>query len=58
MFKIAILGVILEGLLVSYIRMMWLLKSQFDQNLIMINHKSNGNFNNHIIFSRTQIGHK
>jgi hypothetical protein len=29
--------------------MMWLLKSQFDQNLIMINYKSNNNFKSHII---------
>jgi hypothetical protein len=28
---------------------MWLLKSPFDQNSIMINHKLNGNFNSHII---------
>jgi hypothetical protein len=30
---------------------MCLLKSPFNQNLIMINHKSNDNFNNYIIFS-------
>jgi hypothetical protein len=31
---------------------MWLLKSQFDQNPIMIYHKFNGNFKNHINFKR------
>ena len=36
--------------------MMWLLKSLFNQNLIMINHKSNGDFNRHIILSMTQVG--
>jgi K+ transporter len=34
---------------------MWLLKSPFDQNSIIINHKSNDDFNCHIIHSRTQI---
>jgi hypothetical protein len=36
--------------------MMWLLKSSIDQNPIMINHKSNGDFNSHIILSKTQVG--
>jgi hypothetical protein len=34
--------------------MMWLLKSLFDQNSIMINHKSNNNFKSHIIIRGTQ----
>jgi hypothetical protein len=34
--------------------MMWLLKLSFDQNSIMINHKSNGNFKSHIILGGTQ----
>jgi hypothetical protein len=29
---------------------MWLLKLSFDENPIMINHKSNGDFNNIIFF--------
>jgi hypothetical protein len=36
-------------------RMIWLLKTSFDQNPIMINYKSNDNFNSHIILSRTQV---
>jgi len=36
--------------------MMWLLKLSFDQNSIMINHKFNNDFNNHIIFNIIQIG--
>ena len=35
--------------------MIWLLKLQFDQNSIIINHKSNADFNSHIIFSKTQV---
>jgi hypothetical protein len=31
---------------------MWLLKSPLDQNLIMIYHKFNGDFKNHINFRR------
>jgi hypothetical protein len=31
-------------------KMKWLLKLSFDQNLIMINHKSNNNFKRHLIF--------
>jgi hypothetical protein len=34
--------------------MMWLLKSPFDQNSIMINHKLNSDFNNHIILGEIQ----
>jgi hypothetical protein len=34
---------------------MWLLKSPFDQNSIMINHKFNYDFNSHIILSRIQV---
>ena len=33
---------------------MWLLKLPFDQNLIIINYKSNGDFKSHIIFKGTQ----
>jgi hypothetical protein len=33
---------------------MYLLKSQFNQNLIIINHKSNSNFKCHIIFRITR----
>jgi hypothetical protein len=33
---------------------MWLLKLPFDQNLIMIYQKSNGDFKSHIIFRGTQ----
>jgi hypothetical protein len=53
-----LMGIILEGLLgyLCPIRMMYLLKLPFDQNIIMINHKSNSNFNSHIIFSMMQIG--
>jgi hypothetical protein len=32
------------------LKMMWLLNSQFDQNLIVIYHKSNGEFKSYIIF--------
>ena len=32
------------------LRLRWLLKSLIDQNLIIINHKTNDNFRNHIIF--------
>jgi len=35
-------------------KMMWLLKLPFDQNLIMIYQKSNGDFKSHIIFRGTQ----
>jgi hypothetical protein len=35
--------------------MMWLLKSSFDQNLIMINHKFNSDFNSYIILSKIQV---
>jgi len=38
----------------SFKKMWWLLKSQFDQNLIVINHKFNGNFNYYPIFGGTQ----
>jgi hypothetical protein len=34
--------------------MMCPLKSQFTQNLIIINYKSNGDFNSHIILEMTQ----
>ena len=34
--------------------MMWLLKLLFDQNSTMINHKTNGDFNNDIIFEGIQ----
>jgi hypothetical protein len=34
--------------------MSWLLKSLFDQNSIMINHKLNGDFKSHIIIGGTQ----
>jgi len=34
--------------------MRWLLKSQYDQNSIMINHKSNSDFKSHLIIGRTQ----
>ena len=34
--------------------MMWLLKSKFDQNLIMINHKFNSNFMSHIILKENK----
>jgi hypothetical protein len=37
-------------------KMMWLLKLPFDQNPIMIDYKSNCDFNSYIIFSRTQVG--
>jgi hypothetical protein len=30
--------------------MIWFLKSQFDQNLITINYKFNGDFKRHLIF--------
>jgi hypothetical protein len=33
-----------------------LLKSSFDQNLIMIIHKPNGDFKSHLIFGGTQEG--
>jgi hypothetical protein len=36
--------------------MMWLLKLLFDQNLIMINHKPDGDFNSHIILRWTKDG--
>jgi len=35
-------------------RMMHLLKSPLDQNLIVINHKLNGDFKSHIILGRIQ----
>jgi hypothetical protein len=40
----------------SYIpqKMKWLLKSQFDQNSIVIDHKLNDNFKSHLIFGMTQ----
>jgi hypothetical protein len=38
--------------------MMWLLKSPFDQNSIVINNKSNGDFKSHIIIGGTQEGYK
>jgi len=34
--------------------MIWLLKSQFDQNLIIINHKLNGDFKSHINLGEIQ----
>jgi hypothetical protein len=34
--------------------MRWLLKSQFDKNLIVINHKPNDNFKSHVIFGEIQ----
>jgi hypothetical protein len=36
--------------------MIWLLKLLFDQNSIIINHKFNGDFNSHIIFSKNTSG--
>ena len=56
-----IFEVILEGLLLSYLcptNMTWLLKLPSDQNPTMINHKSNGDFNSHNVFSMTQVGQK
>jgi len=35
-------------------KIMWLLKSSFDQNSIMINHKANNNFKSHFIFLGAQ----
>ena len=35
---------------------MWLLKLLFDENSIIINHKSKCDFNSHIILNRIQIG--
>ena len=46
--------IILKVFFVSRLRMMWLIKSIFDWNAIMINHKLNSNFNSHIIFGGTQ----
>jgi hypothetical protein len=39
-----------------HLKIMWLLKSQFDSNSIMINHKPNDDFNNHVILGGTQEG--
>jgi hypothetical protein len=39
------------------LKMMWLLKSSCDQNLILINYKLNGDFKSHLIFRRTQEEH-
>jgi hypothetical protein len=36
--------------------MSWFLKSQFDQNLVMINYKPNDDFKSHIIIGGTQEG--
>jgi hypothetical protein len=36
--------------------LMWLLKSPLDQNLIMIYHKFNSDFKNHINFGRIKRG--
>jgi len=38
--------------------MMWLLKLLFDQNSIIINNMSNGNFKTHIIIREKQEGHE
>jgi hypothetical protein len=35
-------------------KMRWLLKSSFDENLIVINHNTNSDFKSHIIIKRTQ----
>jgi hypothetical protein len=37
-------------------KLMWLLKSPLDQNLIMIYHKFNSNFKSHINFERIKRG--
>jgi len=37
-------------------KLMWLLKSQLDQNPIMIYHKFNGNFKSHMNFERIKGG--
>jgi hypothetical protein len=36
-------------------RIIWLFKSLFDQNSIMINYKFNDDFNSYIILSMTQV---
>jgi hypothetical protein len=41
-------------LLLSSQKLMWLLKSQLDQNPIVIHHKFNGDFKSHINFGGTK----
>jgi hypothetical protein len=55
-FKIIIRLVIVSNSISPYYifpKMRWLLKSSFDQNSIVINHKFNGNFKRHIIIRGT-----
>jgi hypothetical protein len=35
-----------------------IIRQEFDQNLIVINHKPNSNFKSHLIFGGTQEWHK
>jgi hypothetical protein len=35
--------------------MRWVLKSPFDQNSIMINHNSNGDFKHHLVFGGRRV---
>jgi hypothetical protein len=46
-------------LCLSYVplKIMWLLKLQYDQNSISINNKSNNDFKSHLIFKGTQEEH-